>query len=71
MTKHGWMLWLAPVAVWGVYMCWLSGYQSGYDQGHCEGWDTARASFMPATASLDSPYLSTAFGSQRPLELTQ
>jgi hypothetical protein len=47
MTKHGWMLWLAPIAVWAVYMCWLTGFQSGYEAGHNDGWDTARRSFMP------------------------
>ncbi len=47
MTKHSWMLWLAPAAVWAVYMCWLTGYQNGYEQGHNEGWETARTALMP------------------------
>lgn len=54
MTKHSWMLWMAPVAVWAVYMCWLTGYQSGYDQGHTAGWDTARSAFMPSAVPLET-----------------
>lgn len=54
MTKHGWTLWLAPAAVWAVYMCWLAGYQSGYEQGLDTGWSSARQCFMPRTAQLDA-----------------
>ena len=52
MTKHSWMLWMAPVAAWTVYMCWLSGYQNGYEQGHTAGWDTARNALMPRAAQF-------------------
>jgi hypothetical protein len=50
MSKHGWMLWLAPVAAWAVYMCWLTGFQTGYDAGHTDGWATARKAFMPSSS---------------------
>lgn len=58
MNKHGWMLWLAPVAVWTVYMCWLTGFNSGYEAGHTDGWATARKVLMPQrTATGDRPTL--------------
>lgn len=59
MTKHSWMLWAAPVAIWGVYMCWLTGYQNGYDHGHHDGWDRAHANFAPRNnlVRLDQPHL--------------
>lgn len=47
MKNHAWILWLAPIGVWAVYMCWLTGFQSGYDAGHNDGWATARRAFMP------------------------
>lgn len=47
MTKQTWLIWATPVAIWGVYMCWLSGYQNGYDHGHHDGWDRAAANFAP------------------------
>ncbi len=52
MSKHGWMLWVAPAAIWAVYMCWLTGYQSGYEQGHSAAWASARAALVPPPKSV-------------------
>ncbi len=74
MTKHSWTLWLAPAAVWAVYMCWLTGYQNGYEQGHNAGWETARSSFMPTTASYrpsgESQLVGLPFEARERLEAT-
>ncbi|MEX0728024.1 MAG: hypothetical protein WD065_17245 [Planctomycetaceae bacterium] len=40
--------------VYGASMCWLSGYQSGYDDGETRAWDRAREAFMPSTAGWDA-----------------
>jgi len=53
MTRHVWLLWLTPLVCWGVYLCWLSGYQNGYRAGHDDGWDTAVRSLGPATAAAE------------------
>jgi hypothetical protein len=55
-SKHSWMLWLAPLTVWAVYMCWLTGYRSGYEQGHVEAWDSARQALMNVSADLPHHY---------------
>ena len=47
MPKFSWMLWLLPVAVWAVYMCWASGYQAGYTEGHEQAWVNARSALTP------------------------
>jgi hypothetical protein len=47
MAKHGWLVWLTPLACWAIYMCWLTGYQSGYQVGHVDGWDTAHRVSLP------------------------
>ena len=44
MTVNSWKLWLAPFALWGVYVCWHSGYQSGYAEGHQTAWQMSRPS---------------------------
>lgn len=42
------------VFVYGASMCWLSGYQSGYDDGETRAWDRARTAFMPPVIEWDS-----------------
>ena len=34
MSKMSWTVWIAALAVWGLYSCWHFGYQSGYADGH-------------------------------------
>jgi|GEM_PF-6450246 len=74
MTKQSWMLWAAPVAIWGVYMCWLTGYQNGYDHGHHDGWDRAQANFAPRNnlVRLDqSHFAGLSLENERDLETDQ
>lgn len=47
MSKHAWLIWATPVALWAVYMCWLSGYQVGYEEGHDSGWQSAYRLYLP------------------------
>ena len=42
MTVESWKLWLIPFALWGVFVCWNSGYQSGYAEGHQTAWKMSR-----------------------------
>lgn len=60
MAKHSWIIWIAPLAVWGVYMSWLSGYSNGYEQGHNEGWQTARTAFTKVRSDLREDRLQAA-----------
>ena len=46
MSKHGWTIWIIPVALWGLYSCWHCGYQSGYHEGHEAAWKMYQP-FMP------------------------
>ncbi|MBI1348736.1 hypothetical protein GC163_20885 [bacterium] len=73
MTKHAWMVWAAPVAIWGVYMCWLSGYQNGYDHGHHDGWDRAAANFAPVNLvqTHQSGYVGVSLQGERISEISQ
>jgi hypothetical protein len=52
-TKQAWMIWLAPAAAWSIYMCWLAGYRSGFEQGHAMAWDSAHQAF----ANVEKPLL--------------
>jgi hypothetical protein len=54
MSRQFWMLWLMPVGAWAVYMCWLTGYQSGYEAGHDDGWTKAVHLSDDGTARLAS-----------------
>ena len=53
MTIVSWKLWLIPFAFWGVYLCWNSGYQSGYAEGHQTAWRMSRS--IVVVASTESP----------------
>uniref|UniRef100_A0A7C2JYX8 LemA family protein n=1 Tax=Schlesneria paludicola TaxID=360056 RepID=A0A7C2JYX8_9PLAN len=64
MSKNSWLIWLVPAAAWAVYMCWLAGYRSGYEQGHTEAWDSARKALMTVSKDLPHHYQSVAFQSQ-------
>ena len=44
MANQSWKLWLVPFGFWGLYVCWYSGYQSGYADGHETAWNMARPS---------------------------
>jgi len=59
-SKNFWMIWLAPAAAWAIYMCWLSGYRSGYEQGHTEAWDSASAALANVSDPLPNHYQSVA-----------
>lgn len=54
MTVNSWKLWLAPFALWGVYVCWHSGYQSGYAEGHQTAWLMSRPTLEIAQAEPSS-----------------
>jgi hypothetical protein len=41
-SRLSWPLWLVPLACWAVYLCWMAGYQNGYESGHDDGWNRAR-----------------------------
>ncbi|MDA0833962.1 MAG: hypothetical protein O2955_05410 [Planctomycetota bacterium] len=40
--------------VYGASMVWLSGYQSGYDDGETRAWDRARNAFVASPPSWDT-----------------
>jgi len=61
-SKNSWMIWLAPAAAWAIYMCWLSGYRSGYEQGHTEAWDSARHALANVSQPMPHHYQSVALG---------
>ena len=64
MQKHSWMLWLVPAGVWGVYMCWLWGYQAGYERGNAQAWDSARSTLNAiqiSTTETTTPVLTRPF----------
>ena len=65
MSKHCWLLWLVPAAFWAVSMCWLTGYQNGYEQGHSAGWETARHAFTPQFSQSSSPDRDVRFSANR------
>ena len=52
MANQNWKLWLVPFGLWGLYLCWYSGYQSGYADGHETAWSMSRPSLI---ASTDEP----------------
>jgi hypothetical protein len=53
MANQSWKLWLVPFGLWGLYLCWYSGYQSGYADGHETAWSMSRPSLVAAIS--DSP----------------
>lgn len=53
MANQNWKLWLVPFGLWGLYLCWYSGYQSGYADGHETAWSMSRPSF--AMAAMEPP----------------
>lgn len=52
MANQSWKLWLIPFGLWGLYLCWYSGYQLGYADGH-----------ETAGSMLQSRFIMTATGS--------
>ena len=46
MANQSWKLWLVPFGLWGLYLCWYSGYQSGYADGHETAWSMSRPSLV-------------------------
>ncbi len=50
MANQSWKLWLVPFGLWGLYVCWHSGYQSGYADGHETAWSMARPSLALSDA---------------------
>ena len=50
MANQTWKLWLVPFGLWGLYLCWYSGYQSGYADGHETAWSMSRPSLVAAAS---------------------
>ena len=48
MANQSWKLWLVPFGLWGLYLCWYSGYQSGYADGHETAWNMSQPSLVMA-----------------------
>ncbi|MBC8113019.1 MAG: hypothetical protein H7062_01455 [Candidatus Saccharimonas sp.] len=67
MANQSWKLWLVPFGLWGLYLCWYSGYQSGYADGHETAWSMSRQSLI-ATASA-SPMEFTETSSSDPADV--
>jgi hypothetical protein len=44
MAVESWKLWIIPLGLWGLYLCWHCGYQSGYAEGHETAWRMSRPS---------------------------
>jgi hypothetical protein len=42
MAVESWKLWIIPLGLWGLYLCWHCGYQSGYAEGHETAWRMSR-----------------------------
>jgi len=53
MANLNWKVWLVPFGFWGLYLCWYSGYQSGYADGHETAWDMARPNLV--LAAINEP----------------
>lgn len=51
MMKSVWHWMGIPIAAYCVFMLWLSGFQSGYDQGQNDAWKRARSAFMASTVA--------------------
>jgi hypothetical protein len=51
MRRSNWLFWSAPLMAWGVYWCWLAGYQSGYEAGHHDGWGRSREMIQSTLAN--------------------
>lgn len=51
-SRTSWMLWLVPLGLWAVYLCWLTGYRNGYESGHDDGWNTARKTINNGATQL-------------------
>lgn len=50
MAIESWKLWLVPLSLWGLYLCWHTGYQSGYADGHETAWRMSRPAFAIAAS---------------------
>ena len=50
MANQSWKMWLVPFGLWALYLCWYSGYQSGYADGHETAWGMSRPSLIMAAA---------------------
>lgn len=53
MSNLEWKFWIVPLALWGLYGCWYSGYQSGYADGHQTAWDMAKPQTLLTGMSID------------------
>lgn len=54
MTVESWKLWLVPLALWGLYLSWHTGYQSGYADGHDTAWSMSRPSLVLAASDFSN-----------------
>jgi hypothetical protein len=50
MSNLEWKFWTIPLALWGLYSCWYSGYQSGYADGHQTAWAMAKPQTLTEVA---------------------
>ena len=50
MANQSWKMWLVPFGLWALYLCWYSGYQSGYADGHETAWSMSQPSLIMAAA---------------------
>jgi len=53
MANQNWKLWLVPFGLWGLYLCWYCGYQSGYADGHETAWSMSRPNLV--ASAFESP----------------
>ncbi len=53
MIVEGWKLWIVPVGLWALYVCWHTGYQAGYSDGHETAWQMSRPAMV--VAKIDQP----------------
>lgn len=59
MANQSWKLWLVPFGLWGLYLCWYSGYQSGYADGHETAWSMSRPSLIAAASESPMEFAET------------
>lgn len=59
MANQTWKLWAVPFGLWGLYLCWYSGYQSGYADGHETAWSMSRPSLVASTDEISMEFAET------------